>query len=65
MRKHATGKKRKLYAQFLRFLPVAGLRFTFYAFYPTGTAQTATPMFDHAPLDLLKIFVLTLKMNRS
>ena len=34
MRKHATGKKRKLYAQFLRFLPVAGLRFTFYAFYP-------------------------------
>ena len=24
-----------MYAQYLRFLPVAGLRFTFYAFYPS------------------------------
>ena len=28
-------KNRKVYAQYLRFLPVAGLRFTFYALYPS------------------------------
>ena len=34
MRKQATGKKRKIYAEILRLLPVTVLRFTLYAFYP-------------------------------
>jgi len=29
-----------MYAQYLRFLPVAGLRFTFHALYPSPTGST-------------------------
>ena len=45
-----------MYAQYLRFLPVAGLRFTFYALYPSPQltcillrSLTHPPAFDYHP----------------